>query len=70
MYIFILSDYSLSVPIMATKVIIVFFIYETNVFYHNVLYFIHTGHGPRTKTLQLILINYILQFIPFQSRPS
>ena len=37
----------------------IFFIYETNVFYHNVLYFIHIGHGPRTKTLQLILINYI-----------
>ena len=29
-------------------------------FGYEINYFIHTGHGPRTKTLQLILINYIV----------
>ena len=47
-----------------------FFLYKNNVFNCNVLYFIHTEHGPHTKTLQLILINYIAYFIPIQSRPS
>ena len=70
MYMYILSDYLSPGANNGNQSPYCFFIYETNVFYHNVLYFIHTGHGPRTKTLQLILINYIVQFIPFQSRPS
>ena len=60
MYMYIHSDYPSLGANNGNQNHYCFFIYETNVFYHNVLYFIHTGHGPRTKTLQLILINYIV----------
>ena len=58
MYMYIHSDYVSLSANNGNQNHYCFFIYETNVFYHNVLYFIHTGHGSNTKTLQLIFINY------------
>ena len=59
MYMYIHSDYLSLGADNGNQNHYCFVIYETNMFYHNVLYFINTGHDPRTKTLQLILINIV-----------
>ena len=62
MYMYIHSDYLSLGANNGSQNHYCFFIHEMNVLnYHdNVLYFIHTGHDPRTKTLQPILIKYIV----------